>query len=70
MVSLLIHSSKQEGLCIAEVPGFPSPCGFRTWSSFRVIRFLLSKDTDSQQARTQAKRAKTPISILPKDLRL
>lgn len=50
------------------VSRFPVACG--TWSFFGVIRFLLSKDTASQQARAEVKRAKALVFILPKGLRL
>ena len=70
---MLIHCSEWAGgwaVCRAEVPVSHLPGVGGTWSFFRVIRFLLSKDTASQQARAQVKRVKILVSIVPTDLRL
>lgn len=67
-VSLLIHSSQSVGGrdCPAEAHSFHRAVVRGAWSFFGVIRFLLSKDTASPQARAEVNRADVLVSLLPK----
>lgn len=55
-------------VCPAGAPSFQCPVVCGACSFFGVIRFLLTKDTDSQQARAEVNRADVLVSTLPKAL--